>query len=148
MATVAAVAGILTAAAAWLDRRWRKLGWALVGGLMITTFMAAPISFGPTLALAVGWLCGAAVLVVAGAPSRRPTTQAVIDGLGAVGLPLQRLERAGVDARGSTPYFGVGADGTELFVKVLGTDERSADQLFRSACTAASSPTTSATSGR
>ena len=57
--------------------------------------------------------------------------QAVIDGLDAVGLPVQRLERAGVDARGSTPYFGVGADGTKLFVKALGTDERSADLLFR-----------------
>jgi undecaprenyl-diphosphatase len=70
-------------------------------------------------------------LVVGGAPSRRPTTQAVIDGLDAVGLPVQRLERAGVDARGSTPYFGVGADGAKLFVKALGTDERSADLLFR-----------------
>ena len=46
-------------------------------------------------------------------------------------LPCSRLERAGVDARGSTPYFGVGADGSKLFVKVLGADERSADLLFR-----------------
>ena len=38
---------------------------------------------------------------------------------------------AGVDARGSTPYFGVDADGAKLFVKALGADERSADLLFR-----------------
>ena len=44
---------------------------------------------------------------------------------------VQQLDRAGVDALGSTPYFGVGADGCKLFVKALGTDERSADQLFR-----------------
>src|SRR4051794_1830796 len=115
-AAVAAVSGILTAAAPWLDRRWRKLGWTLVLGLMITTFIAAPIALGAIVALAIGWLCGAALLVAAGAPSRRPTTQAVIDGLGAVGLPVQRLDRAGVDARGSTPYFGVAADGDKLFV--------------------------------
>lgn len=54
-----------------------------------------------------------------------------MDGLAAVGLPVTRLEQAGVDARGSTPYFGVGADGSKLFVKALGTDERSADLLFR-----------------
>jgi undecaprenyl-diphosphatase len=44
---------------------------------------------------------------------------------------VQQLEKAGVDARGSTPYFGVATDGTKLFVKALGDDERSADLLFR-----------------
>jgi len=130
-AGLSAVAGILTAAAPWLERRWRQAGWLLIVGLVITTFLHAPVSFDAVLAWAAGWLCGAATLVVGGAPSRRPTTQAVVDGLGAVGLPLERLDRAGVDARGSTPYFGVGADGSKLFVKALGTDERSADLLFR-----------------
>jgi hypothetical protein len=130
-AGIAAVVAMLTAAAPWLGRRARRAGWALVVGLVITAFVQAAVSFDSILAWTIGWLCGAAVLVAGGAPSRRPTIDAVIDGLDAVGLPVQRLERAGVDARGSTPYFGAGADGTELFVKVLGTDERSADQLFR-----------------
>ena len=130
-AGVAFVAGMLTAAAPWLGRRWREAGWALILGLALTAFMHAPVSFDAGLAWAVGWLCGAAVLVVGGAPSRRPTTQAVIDGLDAVGLPVRRLDAAGVDARGSTPYFGVSGDGSKLFVKALGTDERSADLLFR-----------------
>ena len=131
MAGIAAVAAMLTAAAPWLGRRSRRAGWTLIVGLVVTAFIQAPVSFESILAWVVGWLCGAAVLVVGGAPSRRPTVQAVIDGLDAVGLPVQRLDRAGVDARGSTPYFGVGADGTKLFVKALGTDERSADKLFR-----------------
>ena len=79
----------------------------------------------------IGWLAGAAVLVAMGAPSRRPTTEAVVDGLAAVGLALRQPEPASVDARGSTPYFGVGEDGDQLFVKALGDDERSADVLFR-----------------
>jgi hypothetical protein len=41
------------------------------------------------------------------------------------------LERAGVDARGSTPHFAKLADGRRLFVKALGQDERDADLLFR-----------------
>ena len=36
-----------------------------------------------------------------------------------------------MDARGSTPYFGAAPDGSKLFVKALGEDERSADVLFR-----------------
>jgi len=128
---IAAIAAILTAAAPWLGRRSRRAGWALIVGLAVTTFVVAPVSFDWILAWVVGWLSGALVLVVGGAPSRRPSVQAVIDGLDAVGLPLQQLEQAGVDARGSTPYFGVATDGAKLFVKALGTDERSADKLFR-----------------
>src|SRR4030095_10238590 len=47
------------------------------------------------------------------------------------GLEVASLERAGVDARGSTPYFAKLADGRRLFVKALGQDERDADLLFR-----------------
>jgi hypothetical protein len=130
-AGIAAVAGVLTAAAPWLGRRWRRAGWTLIAGLTVTAFVDSPVSFDLILALLVGWLSGAAVLVAAGAPSRRPTSQAVVDGLSTVGLPVQRLELASVDARGSTPYLGVDADGRKLFVKALGTDERSADLLFR-----------------
>ncbi len=65
------------------------------------------------------------------APSRRPTGQAIADGLAAVGYPLAELKQASVDARGSTPYFGKRTDGQALFVKALGDDQRSADLMFR-----------------
>jgi undecaprenyl-diphosphatase len=130
-AGMAAVVGVLTAAAPWLGRRWRRAGWALIAGLTVTGFVHSAVSFDWILAPVVGWLSGAAVLVAVGAPTRRPSLRAVIDGLATVGLPVRTLDQAGVDARGSTPYFGVGADGSKLFVKVLGADERSADLLFR-----------------
>jgi glycosyltransferase 2 family protein len=128
---IAAIAAILTAGAPWLGRRWRRSGWTLAIGMTLIGFVSSPVSFDALLALLVGWLTGAAVLVVAGAPSRRPTRGAVMAGLAAVGLSVVQLDRAGVDARGSTPYFGVAADGSRLFVKALGADERSADLLFR-----------------
>jgi undecaprenyl-diphosphatase len=128
---LAVMTAVLTAAAPWLSRRWRRAGSALIAGLFVTRLLTAPISFDVIEAVVVGWLCGAAVLVALGAPSRRPTRRAVMDGLAQVGRPMRSLERAGVDARGSTPYFGVGSDGTKLFVKALGEDERSADLLFR-----------------
>jgi glycosyltransferase 2 family protein len=131
VAGIGVAAAVLTSAAPWLSRRWRRLGWFLLVGLLTTRFLATPVSFDSLQAAIVGWLVGAGVLVAMGAPSRRPTTEAVIEGLLGVGMELKQLDRAGVDARGSTPYFGVASDGDKLFVKALGDDERSADVLFR-----------------
>ena len=128
---VGVVAAVLTAAAPWMSRRWRRAGWAVVVGLAVTRFVATPVSFDAFEAAILGWLSGAGVLVVLGAPSRRPTPASVITGLADVGLAVQQLDRSSVDARGSKPYLGVGAGGERLFVKALGEDERGADVLFR-----------------
>ena len=42
---VAAAAAIVTAAAPWVARRWRRAGWTLVIGLALTRFLSGPISF-------------------------------------------------------------------------------------------------------
>jgi undecaprenyl-diphosphatase len=130
-AGLAAASAAATAAAPWLDRRWRHACWAAVLGLAVARFLATPASFDTLAALLLGWLVGAAAVVVLGGPWRRPRGRAVAASLAAVGVPLARLEQASVDARGSTPYFGEDTGGRRLFVKVLGDDERSADRLFR-----------------
>ena len=131
VAGLGAFAAALTAAAPWLARRWRRLGWLAVLGLVWIRFVTSAISFDSVDAALAGWLAGAVTLVVLGAPSRRPTATAIRHGLDIVGLPLATLDAAKVDARGSTPYFGSAADGSRYFVKALGTDQRSADLLFR-----------------
>jgi undecaprenyl-diphosphatase len=128
---LAAAAGIVTAAAPWIPRWWRRIAWVPLVGLAAARFATAPVAFDTLDALLVGWLSGSAALVALGAPSRRPTKEAVVAGLGHVGVPIRQLDAAGVDARGSTPYFGVTAEGARVFVKALGQDERSADTLFR-----------------
>ncbi len=128
---IGAIAAALTAGAPWLSRRWRRWGWVGVAGLVVTRFLVSPLSFDSFEAVLIGWVAGAAVLVLLGAPSRRPTAEAIASGLAVSGLPLESLKPASVDARGSTPYFGVGVDGTRYFVKALGDDQRSADLLFR-----------------
>jgi glycosyltransferase 2 family protein len=128
---VAVVTAVLTSAAPWLTRRWRRIGWLLVLGVALTRFLSSPVSFDSLRNVLVGWVAGAGVLVLLGGPLRRPSGEALAEGLAAVGVPLARLEQASVDARGSTPYFGTGADGRPLFVKALGEDQRSADLLFR-----------------
>src|SRR3954447_9044300 len=108
---IGTVAAALTAAAPWLGRRWRRAGWIAVWGLALTRFIASPLSFDSFQAAIAGWSAGAAALVTLGAPSRRPTIEAITRGLRVVGLPLADLAAAGVDARGSTPYFGTGPAG-------------------------------------
>ena len=128
---IAAVTAALTAAAPWLSRGARRIGWVLVLALALVHFMAEEVSFDSLRAVLSGWLAGALVVVVFGGPSRRPTGQAIADGLAAVGKPLAELTQASLDARGSTPYFAKGTDGQALFVKALGDDQRSADLMFR-----------------
>jgi len=128
---IAITTAVLAAAAPWLTRSWRRIGWVLILLTAISRFLVAPIAFDSLRGLLIGWFAGSFALVVLGAPSRRPRGDAVVAGLAAAGIPLAELERAGVDARGSTPYFGTTTDGKPLFVKALGADERSADLLFR-----------------
>lgn len=128
---LAAAAGVVTAAAPWIRRSWRRIGWVPLVGLAGARFLTAPVAFDTLDALLIGWLSGSATLVALGAPTRRPTKEAILAGLGSVGVPMRQLDAASVDARGSTPYFGVTAEGARVFVKALGQDERSADILFR-----------------
>ena len=130
-AGIGAMAAVVSAAAPWLSRGWRRIGWIAVVGLVLARFLTAPLDFDSVSSAVLGWTVGSAALVVLGAPSRRPSAEAIKDGLAACGLDLAELEPASVDARGSTPYFGRGHDGQRYFVKAVGEDERSADLLFR-----------------
>ena len=97
-----------------------------------STSSARRSSFDTLLAVLAGWAAGAAVIVALGAPSRRPTGASIAAGLAAVG-------RAAGTARAGQPrrprlhalLRAPVADGSALFVKALGDDERSADLLFR-----------------
>ena len=128
---LAVITAGVTAAAPWISRRWRRSGWVLVVGLVVARLVSAPVAFDSVRGAVAGWLAGAMTLVILGGPSRKPAGIHVASGLADIGLPLARLEQASLDARGSTPYFGRGLDGSKLFVKVLGVDERSADLMFR-----------------
>jgi len=128
---VAVAAAVATGAGPWASRRWRRVAWLVVLGLVTTRALVSPVSLSSLRALLVGWFAGALSVVILGAPPRRPRGADLVAGLAAVGVPLRRIEQASLDARGSTPYFAETRDGRNLFVKALGRDERSADLLFR-----------------
>ena len=137
-ATTSGAIGIATTSAAFIvlapfvSRRWRRTGIILITTItLLTIVVSLRLPADALLALPLGALCGTVVLLAFGRPDRRPTLDAIRSALQGAGLPASEVRQAKVDARGSTPYFATLDDGSELFVKVLGAQERAADLLFR-----------------
>jgi glycosyltransferase 2 family protein len=127
----AAVAGS-GAAAPWLSRLWRRTAWALLwlaAVVRLVTGTASPAEV--VLAFATGVTVGAGVLVLFGVPDRRIGPGEIAAALGSAGLPVTRVEPAAVEAKGSRPFTADAGDGEPLFIKVLGSDQRDADLLYR-----------------
>jgi glycosyltransferase 2 family protein len=129
---VVAVTGCV-AALPWLRPWWwRAAAWIvlLAGGAAAGASGAA----GPAeLAAggAAGLLAGFGVRVAVGVPDRRLGPDGIAAALSEAGLPVGPVRPAGVPAKGSRPFVAVAADGRELFIKVLGADQRQADLLYR-----------------
>ena len=116
----------------FVGRRWRRAGIVTITALVLAELVvSAQLPVDLFLALPVGAAIGTAVLLVFGRPDRHPTLAGISAALSAAGLPVIEVHPAKVDARGSTPYFATLDDGTGLFAKVLGSQERAADLLFR-----------------
>ncbi len=116
----------------FVGRQWRRAGIVTIVLLVLAELViAAQLPVDLFLALPVGAAIGTAVLLVFGRPDRHPTLAGIAAALHGAGLPVSEVHPAKVDARGSTPYFATLDDGTGLFVKVLGGQERAADLLFR-----------------
>jgi uncharacterized protein (TIRG00374 family) len=118
--------------APFVSRRWRRAGAVLLA-LITLLRLLVPITLPASVAVALGLgaAVGSATLLMFGRPSGRPTRTAIAAALTSSGLPVAELEPATVDARGSVPYFATLEDGSRVFAKVLGTDQRAADLMFR-----------------
>ena len=120
------------AVAPFVGRRWRRFGLWLV---VIFTFLRLVVANGQSthvlMVFTVGAAVGSGVLLAFGRPSTQPSAEGIIRALAHSGLAATSIRRASVDARGSVPWFAELDDGSEVFVKVLGTNQRAADLLFR-----------------
>ena len=83
------------------------------------------------LAMAAGTTVGAAVLVLFGAPNRRPSPAAVAAALDGAGAPLRTLELQRAVGGRSQLYRATTEDGRRLFLKVFSQDSRDAELLYR-----------------
>ena len=116
----------------WLARVWRRSADRALLLLLLALLVAGSSGLAELLlALTTGCLAGAVVLLVVGAPNRRPSPRMVADGLRRTGLDVTDLtvERA-IGGRAQL-YRARFADGTTAFVKVYGRDSRDADLLYR-----------------
>jgi undecaprenyl-diphosphatase len=116
----------------WLAREWRRAADRALLLLLVTMVIAGTSGLAELLlAISTGCAAGAGVLVVVGAPNRRPSPHVVADGLRRAGLEVtaMTLERA-VGGRAQL-YRAALADTTSAFVKVYARDSRDADLLYR-----------------
>jgi uncharacterized membrane protein YbhN (UPF0104 family) len=128
----AAAVACTIAAAPWLTRPWRRTVWIvlwLAAVVRLITGTASPVEV--VLAVAAGVTVGAGVLVLFGVPDRRIGPAEIAVALGSAGLPVTRVDPAPVEAKGSRPFTAATVDGQSLFIKVLGSDQRDADLLYR-----------------
>jgi len=129
---ICGAAAAATVASPWLTHGMRRAAWWLVGVFAVIRMVTGhEVPLDVLAGIALGAAVGSAGLLVAGRPSLRPDGPQLVGALARSGFEVKSLERAGVDARGSTPYFATLDDGRRLFVKALGQDERDADLLFR-----------------
>ena len=131
-AYLAGIAAAVTVIAPAMPRRWRRWAWgalAIVGLGRVVSGTGLAVDL--IAAVASGWAVGLAVLLAFGVRDRRPSREDVRAALEGAGLAIDDLRAAHVDARGSTPYFATLANGDAGFVKVVSSEERSADLLFR-----------------
>jgi uncharacterized membrane protein YbhN (UPF0104 family) len=128
----AAAVACTVAAAPWLSRPWRRTAWIalwLAAAARLITGTASPAEV--VLTFAVGVTVGAGVLVLFGVPDRRIGPAEIAAALDSAGLPVARVEPAAVEAKGSRPFTADAEGGEPLFIKVLGSDQRDADLLYR-----------------
>ena len=129
---IAVTAAWFVVLAPFVSRQWRRAGAGLLTVIVLLRLLV-PITLPAALAVAlvIGAAAGSGALLMFGRPSARPTRTAVVAALASGGLPVTELTPADVDARGSVPYFATLQDGSRVFAKVLGSDQRAADLLFR-----------------
>ncbi len=129
----AAVASALaTAAGPYVSPRTGRILWIVVWLVgLARVYVGAHFPLDVIGGIALGWAVGAAVRLALGSPSTRPSPEAVEQALETAGIRPARVYTPSVDARGSAPFFAEVEDGTDLFVKVVGQEQRYADWLFK-----------------
>ncbi len=129
---LAALTAAITAASPLFGRAWRRAGWVAIAAAVLVRMLTgtqAPVSL--LLTVVVGTAAASLVLIIMGAPARRPGTDELKDAARRTGIHLDRLEplqRVGGEGRW---FRGVATDDTVVAVKYLDGDERDADLLFR-----------------
>ena len=128
---IASTVAVVTVAAPWLSRRWRRTLWYAVGVLLVLRLIAvSDPAFDLVLAVGVGTVVGSLVLVLFGSPSAEPQPREVLDALRADGLWPRRIDRHDLGG-GSLRYDVLDGEGSHFDVLLRTPTERDADLFPR-----------------
>lgn len=131
-AYIAAYMAVIIVLGPVLSRGWRRAALAgLAVGVVsrIVTAVAVPLNLAIT--VSVGAVVGSAALAAFGSPRRTASRRAVLDALATAGFPATTVEPVEVGAEHAQTFLATTVDGRRSFLKLLGSDERSADVLYR-----------------
>jgi undecaprenyl-diphosphatase len=128
----AVAAALATAAGPFLPRRARHATWVVVG-LVCVARIYVGVHFPADVVggAALGWMIGATLHLIVGAPTRGITVAGVTRALTAAGFDPATVTPLRVDARSSAPFLVVTRGGRRLFVKAVDREHRNADLLFK-----------------
>lgn len=127
---LAAATAMVVAANAFMSRAWRRWAWAGIAAVaMLRVVTATEVPVHLIVVVALGAAAGSLAVLMTGAPPRRldeDTLTGALDSAGFSGASLTPLSTA----RGHLTLAGTAADGTPLFVKVIGRDVRDSGILL------------------
>jgi undecaprenyl-diphosphatase len=128
---LAGTTGIVTVAAPFLSRRWKRTLWWGVGLLVVLRLMAVAYPASDiVLSVGVGVTVGSLILLVFGSPSNEPGPGELLAGLRGVGLRPRRIDRP--EQSGTKIHYDVtDGDGVGYDVDLRTPDEADADLLAR-----------------
>ena len=129
---LAVAVAVVAAAAPYLTRGARWLGWSLVA-LMSLAAAARGIGMPNDIVggLALGGAAATLVHLIFGSPGGRPSLDQIDDALGELGIRTSDLRFAPVQDAGSTCVLAQDSDGRALFIRAYGRDERDAQLLSK-----------------
>ena len=108
-----------------------RVGGLIAGYGALSVLSSGVPAVGLVADVGAGLFVASAILLVFGRHDLAPDANEVRLAVASVGLDLTSVDHLAVDARGSAPWIGSTQEGSKVFIKALGRDERSADLMFR-----------------
>lgn len=129
---LASTTAVVTVAAPFLSRRWKRaLRWAIGVLVLLRLVAVSEPAFDFVLALGIGVAVGSAILLVFGSPQQEPRPLELLRALRAIGLRPTRILRPD-DQRGTALRYDVSdEDGSTYTVTLRTPAERDSDLLTR-----------------